>query len=340
MPAATRFRPAITGGRLVAKGWRRGRQLKRGRCFYFNARMSSTVGQQSNDRKGKSKSGATAWDAAKRGPSVDGGLVDVAVNLSHPAFSDNPEGVLERAAEVGVGGVLAVGTSEGSSEESLRTAERCNGRGGVDCVGTAGIHPHDAKDAKEGFDRRLEEMAMRERCAAIGECGLDFNRDFSPRDVQEEVFKRQLELASRLEMPALVHCRDAHNSLIRCLKERTPSNVLVHCFTGTGEEAKQLRDMGCYVGVTGWAADDREGRKERLQEAIKEIGLGALVVETDSPFLTPRNIRPSKLRPRTNEPCLLPYVISAVAEALGESDETVARWTSSNARRFLRLGSW
>lgn len=294
------------------------------------------------DKHTKKKQSATVYDAMIQGPT---GLFDCAVNLTHPALAHDAHDVLSRASSVGVASLVAVGTSEQNSAETASLAESLDGHAGVQVLCTAGVHPHDAGAASDEFEGALQKVIQKypRVCAAIGECGLDFDRDFSPRDVQREVFRRQLRLAKALQMPVLAHCRDAHESLVHALDaEGLPNNtsdVLVHCFTGTAEEADALVRLGCFVGVTGWLADDRAGRAEQVAPAVRQVGLHRLVIETDSPFLTPRNIRPSKKRPRTNEPCLLPHVLSAATNALDTSTDTVAAHTAHNARSFFRCSA-
>lgn len=301
----------------------------------------TSSGASSVQQRAKSKDAPPGEDAFTPAPSIRGGLVDCSVNLTHPSLSQQPSAVLERAARAGIGALVAVGTSETSSSQSADLAAQLSQASLIRLISTAGVHPHDASDASENFEHNLSRLAASPTVHAIGECGLDFNRDFSPRDIQRDVFQRQLRLAKSLGMPVLVHCRDAHESLVQALRhENLPyegSRVLVHCFTGTAEEASELVRLGCSIGVTGWLADDREGRAEQVGAAVREVGLERLVIETDSPFLTPRNIKPSKRRPRTNEPSLLPHVVKAAAHALDAPEEDVAECTARNAREFFRM---
>src|SRR5262249_4358658 len=147
-----------------------------------------------------------------------------------------------------------------------------------------------------------------ERVRAVGECGLDFNRDFSPRPVQERWFAAQLALAAALDKPVFLHERDAHARFVAILKEAPPVRGVVHCFTGTRAELDVYLEMGLHIGITGWICDERRGAG--LAALVRHVPLDRLLVETDAPFLVPRDLRP---RPAHNEPAFLPHIAQTVA---------------------------
>ena len=260
------------------------------------------------------------------------GLVDIGVNLTHAQFNADRAQVIDRALDAGVQTMVLTGTDVRSSQAALELARRYPGT----LYSTAGVHPHDARRCGPGTIDSLRQLAGQAQVVAIGECGLDYNRDFSPRPVQQKWFEDQVILARELRMPLFLHERDAHGAFVEILsrhKEGLPPAV-VHCFTGTGEELDTYLRMGLFIGITGWICDERRGN--HLLELVRRIPLDRLMLETDAPFLTPRNVRPAPLD-RRNEPAYLVYVLDVVARALGRSREEVAAATTKNARDFFRL---
>jgi TatD DNase family protein len=171
----------------------------------------------------------------------------------------------------------------------------------------------------------------------VGECGLDFDRNFSPRDAQLRCFEAQLELAIELEMPVFLHERSAHDELVAILarhRARLPRAV-VHCFTGSGDALARYLELDLHIGITGWICDERRGT--HLRELVRRIPSNRLMVETDAPFLLPRDLRP-KPRSNRNEPSLLPHIVATVASARGESTLELARTTTATARAFFAIG--
>jgi TatD DNase family protein len=171
---------------------------------------------------------------------------------------------------------------------------------------------------------------------AIGECGLDYFRDFSPREDQKKWFEAQLQTAVEIELPVFLHQRDAHKDFISILKryiQKLPAAV-VHCFTGTAEEMEESLEMGCYIGITGWICDERRGKN--LQSIVKDIPLSKLMVETDAPFLLPRDLSP-KPKSNRNVPANLPHVVRTIAKHMDRSFEEVAEASTRNAEGFFRF---
>jgi TatD DNase family protein len=169
---------------------------------------------------------------------------------------------------------------------------------------------------------------------AIGECGLDFNRNYSPHPDQEKWFVAQIELALELSKPLFLHSRDAHPRFAQILKNSRIENAVAHCFTGEAEELRAYVELGLYVGITGWICDERRGR--HLVELVREIPRDRLLLETDAPYLTPRDLHPQP-KARRNEPAFLPHIARAVARALGRPVEEVAAETTRNARALFGL---
>lgn len=200
-----------------------------------------------------------------------------------------------------------------------------------------GVHPQVVGDLPPEDDESLPERLAAALDAdpgvvAIGECGLDHNRDFSPRPVQETWFKRQVELAIELRMPLFLHERDAAGAFLAVLDACAPppERVVVHCFTGDGATLREYLRRGFYVGVTGWICDERRGK--HLRALVREIPRDRLLVETDAPFLAPRDVRP---RIERNEPRHLPHITRVIAECRGETPAALAAATTANARRVF-----
>lgn len=270
-------------------------------------------------------------------------LIDIGANLTHPSFREDLREVLARAAAAGIAAIVVTGTSVAGSRQAhaLATAEEtahgqgsCGGR--TRLYSTAGVHPHDAAQFDAATIPALRSLLEHPEVIAVGECGLDFNRNYSPHPAQESCFVAQLELACELGKPLFLHSRDAHPrfaDILRAHCDRLPPAV-AHCFTGEADELRAYLDLGLHVGVTGWICDERRGR--HLHELVREVPADRLLLETDAPYLTPRTLRPQP-RSRRNEPAFLPHVLATVAEALGRPLEEVARTTSANARRFFRI---
>jgi TatD DNase family protein len=199
---------------------------------------------------------------------------------------------------------------------------------------TAGVHPHHARDCSAGTVAELRQLAAHPRIVAIGECGLDFNRNYSPHPDQEKWFVAQLELGLELGKPHFLHSRDAHPRFAEILRHHGVERGVAHCFTGEREELRAYLDLGLHVGITGWICDERRGR--HLVELVREIPRERLLVETDAPYLTPRDMHPQP-KARRNEPAFLPHIVKTIAAALGRPAEEVAAETAGNAIAFFGL---
>ncbi len=258
-------------------------------------------------------------------------LVDIGANLTHPAFhADLPE-VLDRARTAGVGSIVITGTSVAESTRALQLRSAYPGT----LYATAGVHPHHARECDESTLPALRVLAGQPGVVAIGECGLDFNRNYSPHPDQQKWFAAQVEIACELGKPLFLHSRDAKDEFIEIIRGfGTRPPAVAHCFTGDKAELRAYLDLGLYIGITGWICDERRGA--HLLELVREIPAERLMLETDSPYLTPRDLHPHP-KGRRNEPAHLPHILRRVARALGKSAERVAEETTRNALRFFGL---
>ncbi len=255
-------------------------------------------------------------------------LCDIGANLTHPAFRHDLGDVLARARGAGVGAIVVTGTTV---EESRAAAALADAHA---LWATAGVHPHHARECDAATVPALRELAGHPRVVALGECGLDFNRNYSPHADQEKWFMAQLELACELKKPLFLHSRDAHPRFTEILKHHRIEKAVAHCFTGGAAELRAYLDLGLHVGITGWICDERRGAQ--LLGLAREIPADRLLVETDSPYLVPRDLKPQP-RARRNEPAFLPHILRAVARARGEPPEGLAAATTDNARRLFGL---
>ncbi|HKE48795.1 MAG TPA: TatD family hydrolase [Rhodanobacteraceae bacterium] len=259
-------------------------------------------------------------------------LVDIGANLTHESFRADFDAVLSRAREHGVGRIVVTGASAGGSRAALELARSHAGF----LYATAGVHPHHAHEVDDATEALLRELATAPEVRAIGETGLDYFRNYSPHAAQVAAFERQLAIAVDTGKPLFLHQRDAHADFIACIdKVRGQiSRAVVHCFTGERDELVDCLDRGFYVGITGWISDERRG--SHLRDLVKLIPADRLLIETDAPYLLPRDLHP-KPSHRRNEPMYLAHVCAAVAAARGEKVEDVAAVTTANARAFFGI---
>jgi TatD DNase family protein len=256
-------------------------------------------------------------------------LVDIGANLTHAAFGADLDQVLSRARQAGVETIVVTGTTPEDSRRAIGLADSQRG-----LFATVGVHPHHARDCGPDTIPQLKSLASHPRVVAIGECGLDFNRNYSPHPDQEKWFVAQAELGMQLGKPLFLHSRDAHPRFSQILRNLKIQNAVAHCFTGEREELKAYLDLGLYVGITGWICDERRGK--HLIELVREIPRDRLLLETDAPYLTPRDLKPQP-KARRNEPAFLPHILKAVARALGRPADEVAAETTRNATALFGL---
>lgn len=263
-------------------------------------------------------------------------IIDIGANLGNKAFREDLDAVLARALEAGVSTIVATGTSVEGSQRAWEIAEVTRTRS-PQLYSTAGIHPHNAKTFGPDALVALRELCARKEVVAVGECGLDFDRNFSPREHQVTAFRAQLALAVELEMPVFLHERAAHAAFAEILSEYRPKlarGAVVHCFTGTERELDRYLELDCHIGLTGWLCDERRG--SHLLSFVAKIPDRRLMIETDAPYILPRDMRP-KPRSGRNEPAYLAHVLDAVAKARKTTPEALARLTTETARAFFRL---
>lgn len=259
-------------------------------------------------------------------------LIDIGANLTHDSFDADRPQVLERAAAAGVGRVVVTGTSVTSS---VRAAALCEAHAGT-VSATAGVHPHHAADFDSHTAAALRALLANPAFVAVGECGLDFFRDYSPREAQRRAFVAQLELASDVGKPVFLHQRDAHEEFVALLtpmRQRLVGGV-AHCFTGGPAELDAYLELDLDIGITGWVCDERRGAA--LRTAIPRIPLDRLLVETDAPYLLPRDLAP-KPQGRRNEPKFLVHIVERLAALMNQPVAVVARATTANAERLFGL---
>jgi TatD DNase family protein len=260
-------------------------------------------------------------------------LIDIGANLTHDSFDHDRDAVLARAAAAGVRRAIVTGASVTSSVQAIALTEAHPGV----LFATAGVHPHHAAEFDEHTGAALAELARSDAVVAVGECGLDYFRDLAPRAAQRRAFRAQLEIAAACGKPVFLHQRDAHADFVEVLTAAMPrlgGGGVAHCFTGGVAELEAYLALGLYVGVTGWVCDERRG--EALRAAVPRVPLDRLLIETDAPYLLPRDLAPKPAN-RRNEPAFLPHVLARVAELLGQPVDAVARAATANAERLFRL---
>jgi TatD DNase family protein len=259
-------------------------------------------------------------------------LIDIGVNLAHDSFDIDRNQVIERAVSCGVGRLIVTGTSVTTSARAVELSTAHSGA----LFATAGIHPHNATEFDGHSIGALRRMLDNPAIVAVGECGLDYYREFSPRERQIEAFEAQLELAAEKNLPVFLHQRDAHEPFVaalRPIRQRLVGGV-AHCFTGGPRELRDCLDLDLYIGVTGWVCDERRGRE--LRDALPDLPLDRLLLETDAPYLLPRDLRPIP-KGRRNEPQFLIHVLERVAVLMNRSVEVLASSATANAEKLFRL---
>ena len=259
--------------------------------------------------------------------------IDIGVNLTGSSFEKDITQVIERAQQAGVEKLIVTGTDVKHSEQALELTQQYESV----CYSTAGLHPHHASDYSTDLLSELRDMLNHQNVVAVGECGLDFNRNFSTRKEQIRAFEAQLEIAIDVQKPVFLHQRDAHEDFVSIIKScRDDLNqVVAHCFTGSIEEVNDYVLLDMYVGVTGWICDERRGSS--LQNAVKHIPLDRIMLETDAPYLLPRDLQEKPVAKNRNEPCFLPHIAKAVAEHMGLEETELIAAAYKNSYDFFNL---
>lgn len=274
---------------------------------------------------------STATELQSTQPVLDNAF-DIGVNLTNSQFSKDYDWQIKQAKAAGVSHLCITGTSEQESISAANMAQQYS-----QVYATAGVHPHDAKDVSADYLKVLKDLYQNNPAVkAIGECGLDFNRNYSPQSTQIQVFDEQLQLASELQAPLFLHQRDAHQAFFERLKARREQlkQIVVHCFTGTEAELADYLELDCYIGITGWICDERRGQD--VLKLVSQIPDDRLLIETDAPFLIPRNLKP-KPKSRKNLPCYLPHIAQQIAKQKQVDLASVARQTFHNSLSFFNL---
>jgi len=263
---------------------------------------------------------------------MSNGFIDIAVNLSSSKFKDKQDEIVARAQAADVSAMIALGCSLDGSEQALALAQRFPNV----VYATAGIHPHDASSFSEQSIADLRQLAQQPEVVAIGECGLDYNRDFSPRPQQRLAFEAQLQLAVELGMPVVMHQRDAHDDFIEIVSRyrHLLKDMVLHCFTGTKAELIDCIALDLHIGITGWICDERRGLE--LKEIVALIPDHRLMIETDAPFLLPRNLK-QKPKPKYNEPAYLPHIAAEIAQARQQPLTTLSTNCLATTQKFFKL---
>ena len=273
-------------------------------------------------------------------------MIDICVNLQNSQFGDDQSEILERSAQAGITGILACATDLDMVPANKVLCEYAeNEKNWPQLLTTAGVHPHDAQTWKDSDSKRLRELSKHRLVSAIGECGLDFNRNFSEPAAQRRAFQAQIEVASETTLPIFVHDRDSQGEVLHWLTQPIqPLSIIVHCFTGSAEELDNYLNADCYIGITGWLCD--EARGGALRELVGLIPDNRIMIETDGPFLRPHNapenaqmfpdtLAALKKYRRRNEPALLPFVLNQLAELRGQSPQALGQLCSANAQRLF-----
>jgi TatD DNase family protein len=262
--------------------------------------------------------------------------IDIGINLTNRQFQNDTDTIIQNALDNEVVQMILTGTSVQGSKTAATIAKKYPST----LFSTAGIHPHDAKSFNNQSISELRKLVQLPHVVAVGECGLDFDRDFSPRDQQEKCYRAQLALAIEVQKPLFLHERAAFTRFMGVTKDYLPQlpKAVVHCFTGTLQEAKTYLDNGFYLGFTGAISDTK--RFDHLQEVVKHVPLDRMMIETDAPFMLPKNVPKTSLtkyHERRNEPAFLPYVAQTVARFKGISLEEVAASTTANTKEFFGI---
>ncbi|WP_292950669.1 MULTISPECIES: TatD family hydrolase [unclassified Neptuniibacter] len=257
---------------------------------------------------------------------------DIGVNLTDSSFDKDRNEVIQQAISQGIERLIITGTT---LQESIQAIELCQ-QYPQHLYCTVGIHPHYAKDHSESDHLELSTLAKEANVLAIGETGLDFNRNFSLPEQQISSFEKQLELACTLKRPLFLHERDAHQKQLEMLKAYRDhfKDAVAHCFTGSKKELYNYLDLDLYIGITGWICDERRGTE--LQKLVKEIPSDRLMLETDAPYLLPRDLKP-KPKSRRNTPNHLPHIAQKVASLVGKDLNLLNEETQKNCQRFFNL---
>jgi TatD DNase family protein len=274
---------------------------------------------------------------------VSARLVDIGANLTNKAFRADCDAVLGRAARAGVAAIVITGTNADGSRRAREISVEAQAPRGAHhskdrprLFATAGVHPHHASTWSSETLAEMRALLARPEVVAVGECGLDYNRNFSPQDAQRRCFEAQLELASEVQKPVFLHERDATADFAAIIGRWRPrlAGGVVHCFTGDAAALERWMALDLHIGMTGWICDERRGT--HLRDLVKRVPRGRLLVETDAPYILPRDM-PGRPKDGRNEPAFVAHVARVVAHHRGESLDELAAHTTEAARALFRL---
>jgi TatD DNase family protein len=259
-------------------------------------------------------------------------LIDIGSNLAHATFDVDRDEVIARAVSAGVIAQIVTGADLPGSQSAAALAQTRPGM----LWSTAGVHPHHASQLHEDQEATFRALLRLPQVVAVGECGLDYFRSFSPRAAQLNAFIKQLEWAVEARKPVFLHQREAHADFVDLLRDYAPRlrGGVAHCFTDGPRELEDYLQLGLSIGITGWICDERRG--EKVRSAIAGVPSDRLMIETDAPYLLPRDLIP-KPRSRRNEPRFLAHIAHFIGNARGETLAEVAAYTTANATRFFNL---
>lgn len=263
-------------------------------------------------------------------------IIDIGVNLSSKRFSKDLEGVLDRAQQSNVEKLIMTGTCLDASQAVIELSDQYDAAFPDMLYATVGVHPHYADQFSGDSMKALSQLATHPKVVAIGETGLDFNRNFSSTINQVNAFETQLELAAELQMPLFMHERDAAKRQLEILhvyRDHITRGV-IHCFTGDRETLFKYLDLDLHIGITGWICDERRGLE--LQQLVANIPLDRLMIESDAPYLLPHTVQPPPSG-RRNEPCYLPYVLQTISNSRNEPVEIIAAASRKTTVEFFNL---
>ena len=260
-------------------------------------------------------------------------LIDIGANLTHSSFASDRDGVMQRALDVGVRRMIVTGADLSSSREAAALADAHAAR----LWSTAGVHPHHARSFAPSQRDAFVELLQLPQVVAVGECGLDYCRNLAAPELQRAAFNSQLQIAVDAGKPVFLHQRDAHADFLAILRDFAGElkGGVAHCFTGGVAELEDYLALGLHIGVTGWVCDERRGHA--LRDAVPRIPPERLMIETDAPYLLPRDMGGSG-KSRRNEPCNLPHIAAAIAKLRGEDLASLSISTTANAVRFFGIG--
>jgi len=251
-------------------------------------------------------------------------FIDTHSHLDFPQFDGDIEDVVARAVDSGVERIINIGTSLESSQKVVEISERFEC-----CYAAVGVHPHDAKEVDDNCLSEIEKLGRHEKVVAVGEIGLDYYRNHSPRENQAEVFEKQLGLAQTLELPVVVHARDATSQCLAILEKHPGLTGVMHCFSSNSQNARRAFELGFYVSCCGQITYPNA---ENLREKFREIGHDRFMLETDAPFLAPQQHRGKR-----NEPAYIPLIAQTYAELFGISIVELENISTANARKLFGI---